>query len=234
MKLPFLTRRQASDSTTHSQGADPIGAQMLVRRYQTAIDRITLAREEGGVFALVSAVGEEGRTTTAMGLALAAARLKPGRQIALVDFDLRQPSIHARVGLPLAAGVREALAEGADLDAVLRGTVESNLSVLTAGQGAVDLPDVFTSGKFTSLLSALRSRFSMVFVDTAPLLRYGDASLLARHVDGVVMVVRADYSRLATSREALEMLEPLRERIVGAVCNDYRDPFPFNLLRKLG
>ncbi|RMF92329.1 MAG: tyrosine-protein kinase family protein, partial [Nitrospinota bacterium] len=103
----------------------------------------TLAPQEAtvvGNILVASAEPKEGRTTTAIGLAFAAALLKPNKRILLVDLDLRHSRIHRLLGLENTRGIREVIINKWKLEDVVYRTRLPNLTVIPGGKAAVDFP----------------------------------------------------------------------------------------------
>jgi protein-tyrosine kinase len=178
------------------------------------IDRAAAARPLRTI-AVSSCARGEGRSTTALNLAFAAAR--EGRDVVLVECDLRHPKIAALLNLAPRAGLAEVVEGKADLPQAL--TRVHGIAVLCAGD-ARDPASVLRSPRLASTLDALRSSFPLVILDAPPALASGDARRLAAAVDGVVLVVRAGQ----TPRELVRMaVDSLSEKIIGIVLNDVED-----------
>ena len=199
-------RRLASIHEPHSAQAEAF------RMLRTTVEFANL--ELGARSILVtSAVQREGKSTTIANLAAAFAQ--SGRRVILVDLDLRQPSLAAffrRVGQPgVAEVVRGEAALGDALFSVAMPEVEfapsiqeprgtnghqphsPSLEVLTAGLRLPSDPSQFVASRgLADLLEQLRSRADLVLVDSPPVLAVGDARMLSRQIDALLVVSRVE------------------------------------------
>jgi protein-tyrosine kinase len=166
------------------------------------------------VVMVVSAVPGEGKTLTAVNLALTLSESYKSK-VLLVDADLRRPSVHLVFDLPNTAGLRERLvAEVEDLSPT---AVSTQLAVLTAGTAPVDPMSALVSDRMRAVLSAGAAMSDWVVLDTPPVELLPDAKLLASLADVAILVVHAGSTRCQLSQRAAEAIG--RERILGVVLN---------------
>lgn len=173
---------------------------------------------DGKLIMMVSAVAGEGKTLTAVNLALTLSGSYQ-RRVLLIDCDLRRPTVHAAFQIPGTPGVADIM-DRAEIPVV---RVTERLSVIPAGRLEGDPMGVLTSAAMTTLLEHARREYDWVIVDTSPLAVLPDANLLADHVDGAVLVVSAGETAFELVDTALRVIG--RERILGVVLNgvDPRD-----------
>jgi capsular exopolysaccharide synthesis family protein len=173
------------------------------------------------VLAITSPVAGEGKTVTALNLAGALAQA-PGAQVLLIDCDFRQPTIARRLGLDFDKGGWQGLLQaGGDLQQFAR-PFRTGLSVLCGGQSVSNTYDLLRSARLAGLLAEARRLYDFVILDTPPMIPVSDSGLLARVVDGYVVVVGANSTPRKLLAETLNLLEP--ESVVGLVFN--RDSSP--------
>jgi succinoglycan biosynthesis transport protein ExoP len=153
---------------------------------------------------VTSATAGEGKSTTVGNLAVAAARA--GQNVALVDLDLRRPTLHEFFGVPLQPGATDVALGSISLEDGLRQIRlhERQVSASTNGRASVPGTLEFLSvgtlppnpGEFlgakgiSEILLALSERSDLVFIDAPPLLSVGDTLPLSARVDAVVVVTR--------------------------------------------
>lgn len=169
------------------------GARRAAEQYRLIRNALQRNPDEdpAGVILVSSAVAGEGRTTTAVNLALALAAA--GRQVTLVDADLRTPSVAEYLRLSGEPGLTEVLAGTADMtDALQR---HGDLAVLTAGAPVPRPGELVLSPGLQALIEKLRGENDVVVVDGPPVLPVADVSGLAGHVDAVLLVVRHGATR---------------------------------------
>lgn len=165
-----------------------------------------------------SAQPADGKSTTAIFLALAAAAM--GQKVVLVDANLRFPEIHQKMDLPNLWGLSDVISSEIKVDDVIqRSPLEENLSVLTAGQISPDPTRLLNSSKMHNLVQYLKERFELVIFDTPPLLGLADARLLEPHTDGILMVVGLGKAKQISFKEALSELRIAHSRVLGIVAN---------------
>lgn len=162
--------------------------------------------------AVTSSGRGEGRTTTAVNLALTAAQ--EGRSTILVEADLRRASLARRLGLAPRPGVAEVLAGTASL-AQATGRM-GPLAVLAAGE-VRDAGALLRSPGAAALLDQLRGAYELVVLDAPPAVALCDGDRLAGDADGALLVLRAG----TTPRQVIRLaLDALGDRAVGVVVND--------------
>jgi capsular exopolysaccharide synthesis family protein len=183
--------------------------------------RATLVRNanpaSSNVFLVTSAGESEGKTTVASQLAASLAR--GGRKTLLIDADLRHPGGHLVFGLPNEVGFSELLRGEMDVDEVIQPTPADNLWMITAGQCCATAVMAMGKEAVAQVLGRLEARFEFIVIDTGPVLKVADALLLGAHVDGAILSVLRDVSRIHKVYEANERLKLAGVKVVGAVVN---------------
>jgi capsular exopolysaccharide synthesis family protein len=173
------------------------------------------------VVMVTSALDGEGKTSFASHLAVSLARA--GRTTLLLDSDLRNPSGHELFGLNLGPGFAEWLRDECDLTEALRPTPVNGLTMLTAGQCDSRTLALLLQGRVASLFEQLRARFDFIVLDSSPILPVPDTLQLALHVDGVLLCLLHEVSRLPKVYEAARRVEALGIPVLGTVVNGTRD-----------
>ena len=144
--------------------------------------------EEQKVIVMTSALPGEGKSTTAINLALTTAMA--GQRVVLVEADLRRPLMAGRLGLDGAVGTTNVLIGKVSLADALQRYADTGLRVLTCGPIPPNPSELLQSHAMESLLADLRRDFDVIIIDAPPLLPVTDAALLAAQADGAVVVVR--------------------------------------------
>lgn len=158
----------------------------------------------------------EGKSSVASNLAAAAALA--GRRVVLVDGDLRKPRVHRMFGLANVCGLSSVLTGEATLGgAVQRVESEGNLAVLSAGPPPPDPAELLTSERLGLALGALAQAADLVVVDVPPVLPVTDATILAQHVDVVLLAATADVSDRREWAEMMERLDVVGATVIGTV-----------------
>jgi polysaccharide biosynthesis transport protein len=166
---------------------------------------------------VTSAMGGEGKTTTATNLARAMA--EAGDRVVLVDCDLRRPTLHERFGLPNHRGLSSmVVGDASSTDAVH--FVEDNLAVITAGPAVQNPTELLGSEQFGRVLRSIVAQADFTILDSPPVLPVADALISGQHVDGAIAVGRVGLVRRRAVRELIGRLEEAGIPLVGLVAND--------------
>lgn len=166
------------------------------------------------VVMVTSAVAGEGKTLTATNLALVLSN-SYGRQVLLIDADLRRPSLHQVFNTVSLSGLGDILSGAGEVPPLVQLTPK--LTLLTAGRPNADPLGGLTSDRMRQLLQEARDTFDFVIIDTPPVGLMTDANLLASMVDVALLVVRAISTPYDLVKRAAEAIG--RHRIAGVVLN---------------
>jgi capsular exopolysaccharide synthesis family protein len=175
---------------------------------------------------ITSAGQEDGKTTIAVRLAQSAARA--GRNVILVDADLRRPQVAPRLHVPAQQGLGTVLAGESDLWSVLYEipvstegdgeiTSQGTLRVLAAGPAAPNPSELLSSERMEQILVELESGSDLVIVDSAAALAVSDALPLLRWTSGVVMVARLNRTTRAAVRRLQKIISSASGTLLGVV-----------------
>jgi protein-tyrosine kinase len=169
---------------------------------------------------VVSCADGEGKTLTAVNLALSTAA-EPNQTVLLVDLDLRRPSVATLLGLNVASGLDSWFESGdvavADLFVRLEGI--ERLRVLPALAPVAGSSEALAGARTHELLTELKTRYTdrMVILDLPPVLLTDDVLTIAPLLDGVLIVVSEGRTRREDVARVRELLSSVR--ILGTVLN---------------
>jgi receptor protein-tyrosine kinase len=166
---------------------------------------------------ITSAVPGEGKTSTATNLAIALAQT--GQRVLLVDGDLRRPKVASVLGLERAVGLTTVLVGRSDLHESIQKHAGSGIYFLASGPIPPNPTEVLQSHAAQSLFERLKDMFDMVIVDAPPLLPVSDAAIMARDVDGAILVVRHGKTTKDQLRQARLRLAQVDANLFGVVVN---------------
>lgn len=178
---------------------------------------VSASDKRHAVIQVTSPESGDGKTTMAANLALAMAQ--SGKSVLLVDADLRRPTVHQLFGVSQEIGLADILTGEIDSPNAVRETIVPGLSLLTSGATPENPAELLASSRLDELLGRLGKEFDFVLVDTPPLLAVSDASIVARRMDGVVLVLRIAKNRRQSAQRATELLEALDVSVLGVVAN---------------
>lgn len=210
-------------------------ASTAAEQYRTLYYRLERMRElrPMKVVAVTSSVPGEGKTVTAVNLAMTAARANRDKRILLIDGDLRRSQVADVLGIKGKPGLNEVLEGDAQLQEAIRGFQSSTLMVMPAGGIAEEPTQLLASQRMKVLLKRLRETFDEVYVDLPPSLPFADSAILGMQCDGVLMVIRANQTSGKIVNQALEQLQGAP--LIGCVLNGAelsQTPYVKNYLKK--
>lgn len=168
---------------------------------------------------ITSASPGEGKSTSVANLAVAMAQ--SGKRTVLVDTDLRRPVLHQIFGLPNSVGVTTAVLQppGGDLSPLLQPTGVDNLSLLTSGPQPPNPSELLGSKRMAELVAELKHHADVLLFDSPPVLAVTDAAVMARLMDGVLLVVESAKTREDAARRAAQELSKVNANVLGVAVN---------------
>jgi len=167
------------------------------------------------VILVTSSSPSEGKTTTAINIALALA--ESDNNVVLVDADLRRPRLAKYLDLVGSVGLSTALSGGASLDEVLQSTRFPRLTALAAGTIPPNPSELLGSLAARRVLNDLRAKFDFVIIDSPPLLAVTDGAILAAEADGALIVVRSGRTKREQLKHSVGVLNDVNAKILGAI-----------------
>lgn len=167
---------------------------------------------------VTSAVQGEGKSFIARNLAIGFAHDLHLHAL-LVDCDLRNPSLAQKFGVQRGRGISDYLMGNGEIAELLIKTKWEKLNLLTSGSFQGNPTELLASRRMEILVQELKSRYNdrYIIFDSTPLLATSESEVLARLVDGIIVVVRAGETARETVEQAVSLLG--KEKIMGFVLN---------------
>lgn len=230
-EAPFTKSEDAPGSAAVFSGFNPSLAAKIVtgpkmdpgttEQYRRLAATLHHVQTERGVkkVMVTSAAAGEGKTLTALNLALTLSE-SYRRRVVLIDADLRCSRVHELLNVANVAGLSDALKDTEPIETRLL-PISSRLSVLLAGGSASDPMGALTSQRMAQILDDAAESFDWVIVDTPPVVLLPDTDVLARMVDGAVVVIQAGQTAYDIVERAVQTVD--RKRVLGVVLNDVQD-----------
>ena len=167
------------------------------------------------VIVVASSMPNEGKTTTAINIALALA--EADHNVVLVGGDMRRPKLEEYLDLIEEVGFSTVLAGRASLDDVLQKTRFPRVTVLASGAVPPNPSELLGSLAAKNVLDELRTRFDYVVIDSSPLLAVTDGAILAAGADGVLIIARYGETKRDQLAHAVGTLDDVGAQVLGAV-----------------
>lgn len=166
---------------------------------------------------VTSAVPNDGKTTVSMNLARAMAF--GGSKVLLIEGDLRKGRIDKILGTPRTPGLVEALkGEVSPLEAIHPTDVPS-LSFVPGGGSIHNPGEMYLGSAMDRFIRAVYDDFDYILMDSAPVLATDDTTSLAPKMDGVIFVVRGNFTSVRLAKQSLDLLYHRQVRILGLIYN---------------
>ena len=165
------------------------------------------------VIVIASSLPNEGKSVTAINLALALAEAE--HSVVIVDGDMRKPFIDKYLGLVGQVGFSTVLSGGAALSEALQDTPDKGRIGADVRGGVRNPSELLGSQAARILLGELREKFDYVIVDSTPLLAVTDAALLATSADAVLLVAKFGHTKMVS--HAAAALRDVGAPLLGAV-----------------
>jgi succinoglycan biosynthesis transport protein ExoP len=174
---------------------------------------------------LITSMGpEEGKTSTAVNLAVTVAR--SGYSVLLVDADLRKPRIHTIFRLNNLSGLSTYLAGASpDIETIFKRPL-TNLSVIPSGPVPPNPSELLGSTRMSELIGSLSEKFDILIWDSPPLMTVTDSLILSKFLDGTIIIAKSGKTTYEIVGRGLRSLRGRREtdmesRVLGIVINAF-------------
>ena len=165
---------------------------------------------------VTSANPGEGKSTVSGNLALVLAQGES--KVLLVDCDMRRPSMHKNFRVTNTYGISDLLIGKQKLETVIN-NVNSNLSIITAGNIPPNPAEMLASKAMTAFLEDMKNKYDYIVLDTPPLQAVTDAQILSTKADGTLVVVRAGVTKKEAVHNAVSMLKKVNGHVIGTILN---------------
>lgn len=207
--------------------AAPVGPELLrdprsafsesFRALRTSMQLSSTSRQSK-LITITSCQPAEGKSTVAVNMAAVLAQ--GGKRVALVDTDMRRPSVYKRLGIEGGKGLSEVLTGHYSLDqATHTHPTLTSLDVIPSGTVPPLPADLLASDAMTELVQQLRGRYDYVIFDTPPILSVTDPAIVAAQSDGIVLVIRQGFCTRGMLARTAATLRDLEVKVYGFVLN---------------
>ncbi|HZK39948.1 MAG TPA: CpsD/CapB family tyrosine-protein kinase [Atribacterota bacterium] len=168
---------------------------------------------------ITSPIPEAGKSSISINLALTIAQDK--NKVILIDADLRKPTIHKLFKQDNKIGLTNILVEDKKINEVIRkmSDIDPNLYFISSGPIPPNPSELLGSNKMKEVLQELQNQADIVLFDSPPVIAVTDALVLANQVDGVVLVLNFGEVTRDAAKQAKQLLEKVKAKILGVVLN---------------
>lgn len=177
------------------------------------------------VIAITSALPGEGKTCSALNLALSLANA--GFTTVLIEADMRRPKVNKYLGLEGGvSGLSEILSGAVEVkntnqlqEVVLKFGTAPSIDVISSGAIPPNPAELLNSDSLSSLLTLLRNNYQFVVIDCPPSLPVADAAIVSTMTDGVVLIAAAGSTKINQYLGAREAITNVGGHVLGVVLN---------------
>ncbi len=173
--------------------------------------------KDSKVVVVTSALPEEGKSTTAVNLAITLSQA--GQKVLLIEGDLRRPRLPEYLHLEPTVGLTTVLIGNVELEEAIQPWGNDGLHVITSGSTPPNPAELLQSMAMGTVLAKARAAYDITIIDAPPLLPVTDGALLSAQGDGAIMVVRCNKTTKDQLAEAHQRLVSVDARVLGCVLN---------------
>jgi exopolysaccharide/PEP-CTERM locus tyrosine autokinase len=169
---------------------------------------------------VTSVLPEEGKSFICANLAIIMAQGMEQHAL-MVEGDLRRPSLARLFGLNNDRGLVNFLQDGQDISTLIKDTGFKKLSIIPSGPTPINPAELLDSKKMPSIIEELVKRYHdrFILIDSPPMTAASEIAVLAKYVDGVILVVRWGKSRREQVKELVDLIG--KTKILGVVFNAF-------------
>ncbi len=170
------------------------------------------------IIGVTSSIRGEGKSTTAANLSYAIA--ETGKKVLIIDGDLRLPTIAKKLELSSIPGVTNMIVgEATEEDAIRSYEKLNNWHILPSGDIPPNPTEMLGSSQMQKIFENLSEKYDFIVMDLPPVNLVSDALVVSSFLDGMVVVVREEYSERRELNKCLKQLELAGIKVLGVVMN---------------
>ena len=196
---------------------DPVAAEQY-RKLYTEIAQVKRTSEIQTLL-ITSALAGEGKSISALNLAITSAAHEDKRDVLLIDTDLRKPVLHNYLGIRPEWGLTDYLLGDVEYSRIICKTQIPRLMIIAAGRRTSDPTALLASTRMEQFVRDIKTqkKYAYIILDTSPVLLTSEPKGLLQYVDTAILVVRAKKTPAAVVSQVIKILG--EENILGCVLN---------------
>ncbi|WP_034349408.1 polysaccharide biosynthesis tyrosine autokinase, partial [Noviherbaspirillum massiliense] len=144
------------------------------------------------------------------------------KKVLLIDGDMRTGYLHRYFGLEREQGLSEIIAGTTKPEQAIHMDVVENVDFISTGLLPTRPAELLAHKNFGELLHYLSPRYDFILIDTAPVLAFADAMIVATHAGAIYNVVRDGISTVDEIEETVHRLTRAGGTVTGTVFNDLK------------
>ncbi|MBP8019830.1 MAG: polysaccharide biosynthesis tyrosine autokinase [Agitococcus sp.] len=214
--VPLVKTKKKDDSPIYFLDSNQNGYAEAMRTVRTSVVLSGIDKPHK-VIMLTSSVPSEGKSTSAINLAVALGQME---KVLLIDGDMRKPTIAKVLNLPPnSPGLSNVVAATSTLEDCILHMDEANIDVLTAGLIPPNPLELLSSQKFADLVRNLSETYDRIIIDSPPTLLVSDSLIMSKIAQAVLYVIRSDTTAHNTARTGVNRLLAAKAPLIGVILN---------------
>ncbi len=214
--IPLIKKKKKDDSPIYFLDSNQNGYAEAMRTVRTSVVLSGIDKPHK-IIMLTSSVPSEGKSTSAINLAVALGQME---KVLLIDGDMRKPTIAKVLNLPPnSPGLSNVVAATSTLEDCILHMEDANIDVLTAGLIPPNPLELLSSQKFAELIRSLSEKYDRIIIDSPPTLLVSDSLIMSKVAQAVLYVIRSDTTAYNTARTGVNRLMAVKAPIIGVILN---------------
>jgi len=185
------------------------------------------------ILVITSSIHSEGKTITALNLAVAIAQSTQKPRVLLIDADLRRGRIAKYLGVKQKTGLSEILTDQVQPSDALFNIDVENLTFVASGSIPPNPVELLSSERMRRFLILMKSKFDHIIIDTPPVITVTDPGIIGSMSDGVLMVIQAGRTQRGIVKRASELLQQAHSKVLGHILTNIEYHLPEYIYRYL-
>ncbi|MDQ2735254.1 MAG: polysaccharide biosynthesis tyrosine autokinase [Pseudomonadota bacterium] len=210
---------ELASSNKRLQAKMPLLRALTIEAYLQLVTSLRYSSDKPlRTLAITSPTQADGKSTVALGTAIAMGELRP--KVLVIDADMRRPTLHEKLGLKNGVGLSDVLVGAIRPADAIQNTKYPGVDLLTNGTMSPNPIKLIQSERFDRMLTQLLETYEVVVFDTPALIPMFDAAAISAKADGTVLVVSAGKTDMRSAKQALQRLNIMESvNVVGIVLN---------------
>ncbi|MDN4495112.1 CpsD/CapB family tyrosine-protein kinase [Ureibacillus sp. BA0131] len=194
---------------------------IYAEQYRAIRTSINFSMPDKDIKTIVVTSPKSGEGKSTISANLAGVFSQEGKNILLVDADMRKPTVHYTFNLMNSYGLSEVLSGQYELRDAIQDTYIEGLYVLPSGSIPPNPAELLNSKRMNQLLFELKAQFDFIFFDTPPILSVTDSQILANKCDATILVINSRQTPKELASKSKSILQHSKSNIIGVILNNY-------------
>lgn len=221
--MGLFNKKKVLDNTSAKYGVNLVvneyPTSSVAEQFRTVMTNVSFANVNKDIHSIMIASSEpsEGKSTISANLAITYA--KQGKNVVLIDADLRKPTVHKSFGVSNRTGLSTVLSQNSTIEDAIKYTSIPGLSVITSGPVPPNPAVLLGNGIIDKILEKYSQSNDLVIFDVPPVNSITDASIIASKTDATIMVIPQGIANKKETKQAINQLKKVDANILGAIMN---------------